>query len=77
MDQGHLGDVTIAFPVAQTQAQAAGHSSIAELTLLAVHGTLHLLGFDHNTSAAKERMWTAQHQIMTELGLEHIQPTED
>jgi probable rRNA maturation factor len=77
MDQGHLGDVIIAYPVAQAQARATGHTPMEELILLAVHGTLHLLGFDHDTPAGKNKMWTAQNQIMAELGLDHIQPTEN
>jgi probable rRNA maturation factor len=72
----HLGDIIIAYPLAEAQALAAGHTGAEEVTLLAVHGALHLLGFDHNTPTNKEKMWTVQHQIMTELGLDHIQPTE-
>lgn len=77
LDPGHLGDIIIAYPVAKAQALAAGHKPVEELTLLAVHGTLHLLGFDHDTTPNKEKMWAAQHQIMTELGLVHVQPTEN
>ena len=72
----HLGDIIIAYPVAQTQADASGHSAMAELTLLVVHGMLHLLDFDHDTPTSKEKMWSAQQQVMTQLGLANIQPTE-
>jgi probable rRNA maturation factor len=75
--KAHLGDIIIAYPVAKAQALATGHTAPEEVALLAVHGTLHLLGFDHDTLANKEKMWAAQHQIMTELGLAHIQPTEN
>ncbi|MBI1877337.1 MAG: rRNA maturation RNase YbeY [Chloroflexi bacterium] len=73
---GHLGDIIIAFPVAQAQAVTGGHTPQDELTLLAAHGFLHLLGFDHDTPANKKIMWAAQAQVMAELGLAHVQPTE-
>jgi probable rRNA maturation factor len=73
----HLGDIIIAYPVAEVQALAAGHTALEELILLTVHGGLHLLGFDHDTPTNKNKMWAAQHQIMAELGLAHIQPTEN
>jgi probable rRNA maturation factor len=72
----HLGDIVIAYPVAEAQARAAGHATQAELMLLAVHGALHLLGFDHDTAEHKAKMWAAQQQVMAVLGLAHIQPTE-
>jgi probable rRNA maturation factor len=72
----HLGDIIIAYPIAQAQALAGGHTPQAEVTLLAVHGFLHLLGFDHDTPANKENMWAAQQRVMTTLGLAHVQPTE-
>jgi probable rRNA maturation factor len=75
-EAGHLGDIIIAYPVAEAQAMAAGHTAQQEVILLAVHGLLHLLGFDHDTSENKEKMWQTQRQIMVELGLEHVQPTE-
>jgi probable rRNA maturation factor len=72
----HLGDIIIAYPVAQQQAAAGGHTTLEEVQLLAVHGALHLLGFDHDTPANKKKMWTAQQQVLARLDLGHIQPTE-
>ena len=43
----HLGDVVIATGVAQRQARAAGHPFGTEIRVLALHGLLHLLGYDH------------------------------
>ncbi|MSO45767.1 MAG: rRNA maturation RNase YbeY [Acidobacteria bacterium] len=42
-----LGDVVIAAGVARRQAESAGHSLQTELRVLALHGLLHLLGYDH------------------------------
>jgi probable rRNA maturation factor len=42
-----LGDVVIAGGVARRQAREAGHSLQTELRILALHGLLHLLGYDH------------------------------
>jgi probable rRNA maturation factor len=42
-----LGDIVIAQGVARRQARTAGHAVGVELRLLALHGILHLLGFDH------------------------------
>lgn len=76
LDQDHLGDIIIAYPVAESQAIARGHTPQEELVLLAIHGALHLLDFDHDTPAAKAAMWTAQQEILAELGLDHVHPTE-
>jgi probable rRNA maturation factor len=42
-----LGDVVIARGIARRQAARAGHSLATELRVLALHGLLHLLGYDH------------------------------
>lgn len=76
LDQDHLGDIIIAYPVAESQAIVGGHTPMEELILLAIHGTLHLLGFDHDTPITKTQMWAAQQKILAELGFGHIQPTE-
>ena len=43
----HLGEIVIARGVARRQARAAGHAGPEELRILALHGLLHLLGYDH------------------------------
>ncbi len=63
-----LGDLVIALPYTQRQAQRYGTSLASELRLLAVHGTLHLLGYDHATPEEKSAMWAAQNAILVELG---------
>lgn len=65
----YIGDIIISYPRALTQAQSAGHSVGNEIQLLVVHGTLHLLGHDHADSAEKARMWQAQSDILTSLGV--------
>lgn len=45
----HLGDIVIARGCARRQAKAAGHAEATELRVLALHGLLHLLGYDHET----------------------------
>ena len=45
----HLGDIVISVPSAERQARAARHSLERELKILALHGYLHLLGYDHET----------------------------
>lgn len=46
---GHLGEIVVARGVAARQAREAGHTLTTELKVLALHGLLHLLGFDHET----------------------------
>ena len=48
-----LGDVVIASGVATRQARAAGHSVQTEIRVLALHGLLHLLGYDHDKDDGK------------------------
>ena len=64
-----LGEAIISHPRATAQAVEAGHSVEAELALLAVHGTLHLLGYDHATPEEKAVMWAAQEAILAGLDL--------
>ncbi|MEQ1896257.1 MAG: rRNA maturation RNase YbeY [Vicinamibacterales bacterium] len=48
-----LGDIVIATGVARRQAEAAGHALSTELKVLALHGLLHLLGYDHETDGGE------------------------
>ena len=46
-DDASLGEIIISYPQASRQAERSGHSVDRELTVLLVHGVLHLLGYDH------------------------------
>ena len=52
---GELGDIVIARGVARRQAREAGHSERTELKVLALHGLLHLLGYDHERDNGRMR----------------------
>ena len=67
-DRRYLGDIVISLQRAQAQAAAGGHPTPAELQLLAVHGTLHLLGYGHATAAERATMWAVQAAVLTALG---------
>lgn len=49
-----LGDIIVAVPVAERQGREKGHGLERELELLAVHGFLHLLGYDHFAGIEEE-----------------------
>lgn len=51
----YLGDIVIAIGVMHRQARKAGHSPRTELRLLALHGLLHLLGYDHERDGGQMR----------------------
>lgn len=70
----YLGDIAISVPMAKRQAKAGGHAFKDELLLLAVHGTLHLLGYDHEELAEQKVMWWAQNSILAQLGAEIVSP---
>ena len=67
----HLGDIALSWPAIERQAQRFGHDARTELALLAVHGLLHLLGWDH--AAAGERKEMTRLTIAA-LKLSHITP---
>jgi probable rRNA maturation factor len=50
---GDLGDIVIAAGVARRQAREAGHALRTELRVLALHGLLHLLGYDHEQDGGR------------------------
>ena len=52
----NVGDLAISWPMVVRQASEYGHSEETELGLLAVHGLLHLLGWDHATAAQRREM---------------------
>ncbi len=65
----YLGDLIVAYPYTLGHAEEAGHTMIDELALLAIHGTLHLLGFDHDNARHQEVMWAAQAEALAAMGV--------
>ena len=62
---GLLGDIVLCPQVAETQAQAAGHTTLDELLLLTTHGLLHLLGFDHAEPEDEKEMFGLQRELLS------------
>lgn len=65
-----LGDIAISYDRVLAQAAEYGHSEARELAFLAVHGVLHLLGYDHERGLAENAAMRAREEhIMQLLGL--------
>ncbi|PFA19317.1 rRNA maturation RNase YbeY [Bacillus cereus] len=64
-----LGDLIISIPRAKEQAEEYGHSFDRELGFLALHGFLHLLGYDHMTDEDEKEMFGKQKEILEAFGL--------
>jgi probable rRNA maturation factor len=64
-----LGDIVIATGTARKQAKDAGHSYQAELRVLALHGLLHLLGYDHENRSDAGRMRRIESRLRRQGGL--------
>ena len=65
-----LGDIIISVDRTAEQASDYGHSFERELGFLAVHGFLHLLGYDHMNEADEKKMFGRQEEILGRFGLE-------
>ena len=63
----YLGDIVIALPFTRRQAAALNRPLIDELRLLAAHGVLHLLGYDHAEPVVEANMWAKQDAILAGL----------
>lgn len=64
-----LGDIIISIPKTKEQAEEYGHSFDRELGFLALHGFLHLLGYDHMNEADEKKMFGKQKEILEAYGL--------
>lgn len=64
----HLGEVIISFPQAVAQAEEHGHTVEREMTILIIHGILHLLGYDDEEPVLKERMSAREREVLGEIG---------
>lgn len=65
-----LGDILISVETAARQAGEYGHDFKREIGFLALHGFLHLLGYDHMTEEEETKMFGRQKEILASFGLE-------
>lgn len=70
-DGPYLGDVAIAYGVAAREAEAAGKTLTDHALHLAVHGVLHLLGYDHETTRDARVMEPLEIAILAKLGIDN------
>jgi probable rRNA maturation factor len=69
-ERDFLGDVVLARQTVWREAKSQGKTAADHLAHLVVHGTLHLLGYDHETSDADaERMEALERRILAKLGI--------
>lgn len=68
-DLVNVGDVIICLERAKEQAKEYGHSLKRELAFLALHGLLHLLGYDHVEEEDEKQMVALQKEILTQAGI--------
>ena len=66
---GHLGDIVLAWETVEREAREQDVSLVHHVQHLVVHGILHLLGYDHTTTADAERMEALEIKILSELGV--------
>jgi probable rRNA maturation factor len=65
-----LGDIVISLDKAKEQAREYEHSLEREVCFLAVHGLLHLLGYNHTTEEDEKKMFQKQNDILGAFGIE-------
>jgi probable rRNA maturation factor len=68
-EPGYAGDIAIAYETVAREAEAQGKGFAAHASHLALHGTLHLLGYDHETGPEAEEMEELERQALKRLGI--------
>lgn len=68
-DSPYLGDILIAYAYTKAQSEREGTAADDGFMLMVVHGTLHLLGYDHATTEERAEMWDMQALILREMGI--------
>lgn len=68
-EENLLGDIIISVETAVRQAEEYGHSVEREMSFLALHGMLHLLGYDHMEEEERQEMRAQEKAILAALGI--------
>lgn len=68
-DENPLGDVIVAFETVEREARADGKTLADHFTHLIVHGTLHLMGFDHEDEDEAQEMEDTERRVLASLGI--------
>lgn len=63
----HLGEVIISYPQAVVQAEEHQHSIKEEITILVIHGVLHLLDYDHDQPEKEQNMRNREAEILSNI----------
>ena len=66
-----IGDIVICAPIVIKEARAQGKNILAHWAHMTIHGTLHLLGFDHDTDSNAEKMESIEIDILKQLGFDN------
>ncbi|MCC7412555.1 MAG: rRNA maturation RNase YbeY [Gammaproteobacteria bacterium] len=66
--RGHIGDIVVCAPVVNAEASAQGKSREQHWAHILVHGTLHLLGHDHDVGARAARMEALERRLLARMG---------
>ncbi len=69
-EDDYLGDVFICLDKAKEQSVEYGHSYSREVVFLAIHGYLHLLGYDHIEKEDELKMFSKQNELLEQTGYE-------
>lgn len=73
-DGAYLGDVVVSVQTAAEQAADAGHAAEREIAFLALHGLLHLSGYDDATDEQRNAMHQRQHRLLETWERRHGRP---
>jgi len=73
-EERYLGDIIVSLPYVMRRVADVAHTLDDELALLIVHGTLHLLGFDHDTHEKQQLMWAHQADALKTLNIDLVVP---
>lgn len=77
IEDGELGDIIINITMASKQARKYKINTITELSLLTIHGVLHIMGYDHQDIKNRINMEMLQAKLLDIMGIKEVRPLWD